>query len=139
MGDDSCTFIVVPDATSQCKRYSLSKKWLCIAGVVGIALLIFVGVMVHMMGSEYLKMSMKVEELEKLKKISVSQKSTIDRYEEDITQLSKHLAQIQQLNSRLMVLTGMDPTKEEHGLGLGGSEELDAVVEVDQNTSSESE
>jgi hypothetical protein len=83
------------------------------------------GGILYVLLNNYGIMSTKVKQLEKLKYISASQKNTIDRYEQDITQLSKHLSQIKQLNSRLMILTGLDPAKGTNVLGIGGSEELD--------------
>jgi hypothetical protein len=80
--------------------------------------------------NEYKAMTMKAGQLEKLKKVSSSQRSTIERYEQDITQLSKHLANIKQLNSRLMILTGLDPAKSSGHIGLGGSEETESLLEV---------
>jgi hypothetical protein len=123
MPSNSCTFIIVPDAASECKRYSISKSVLCIVGIIGVVLLFVLGVVLYTLLSEYETMSMKVEQLERLEKASLSQKSTIDRYEQDITQLSKHLSQIKHLNSRLMILSGLDPREDTSNLGLGGSEE----------------
>jgi len=131
MASNSCTFIIVPDATSQCKRYNIPKSILYIAGIVGVTLFIMLGIILHTAGSEYRTMSMKIDQLEKLKKISISQRSTIERYEEDITQLSKNLSQIKQLNARLMMLTGLDPTKGENNLGLGGSEDVESDLNVE--------
>ena len=125
MASDSCTFIIVPDATSQCKRYNMSKSVLYAMGISGVIFVIVLGVIGNALLNNYGIMSLKVKQLEKLKYISASQKNTIDRYEQDITQLSKHLSQIKQLNSRLMILTGLDPTKGTNVLGVGGSEELE--------------
>jgi hypothetical protein len=91
-----------------------------------------VGIGFYTMLMEYRAVSMKMAQFEKLKKISVSQRNTIDRYEQDITQLSKQLSQIKQLNARLMVLTGLDPTNGENNLGLGGSAEGDANLETEE-------
>ena len=93
-------------------------------------LVIAAGVLYLLVG-KYGTMAIKAQQLEKFKKISISQKSTIDRYEQDITQLSKQLAQIKQLNSRLIILTGLDPAKDADQLGLGGSEEENAKAEAD--------
>lgn len=79
-------------------------------------------------------MSIKAEQFARLQKVSSSQRSSIERYEQDITLVSKQLAGIKQQNSRLLVLTGLDPAKtneREAGMnGVGGSEEgLDIQVE----------
>lgn len=132
MGCKACTFIIVPDSTAQCKRYRISKSALsCLAISVIMVLVIVAGVLYILVG-KYGTMSIKAQQLEKFKKISISQKSTIDRYEQDITQLSKQLAQIKQLNSRLIILTGLDPAKDADQLGLGGSEEENAKAEADE-------
>jgi hypothetical protein len=125
MASNSCTFIIIPDATSQCKRYNIPKSVLYVVGISGVIFLMVLGGIVYGLLNNYGIMSVKVKQLEKLKQISASQKNTIDRYEQDITQLSKHLSQIKQLNSRLMILTGLDPAKGTNVLGIGGSEELD--------------
>jgi hypothetical protein len=125
MSSNTCTFIIVPDSTSQCKRYSISKPLLSVIGILGVILLIVLGGALYILLGKYGTMSMKVEQLEKLRKVSVSQKDTIDRYEQDVTQLSSQLSQIKQLNSRLMMLTGLDPSKGVNNLGLGGSEEAE--------------
>jgi hypothetical protein len=125
MASNSCTFIIIPDAASQCKRYNIPKSMLYAVGISGVIFLIVLGGILYVLLNNYGIMSMKVKQLEKLKHISASQKNTIDRYEQDITQLSKHLSQIKQLNSRLMILTGLDPAKGKSVLGIGGSEELD--------------
>jgi outer membrane protein TolC len=92
-------------------------------GIIGTVLLVILGVLMHTVLTEYRAMAKRAGQVDKLKKISVSQNSTLERYETDIAQLSKNLAQIKQLNSRLMILTGLDPEKGENNLGLGGSEE----------------
>jgi hypothetical protein len=133
MASSSCTFIIVPDATSQCKRYNISKSTLGVIGFIGVVLLIFIGSGLYLIFAEYKAVSLKMAQYEKLKKISLSQKNTIDRYEQDITQLSKHLAQIKQLNTRLMVLTGLDPANGEENLGLGGFEETDSTLKTEES------
>ena len=135
MASNSCTFIIVPDAASQCKRYSISRSVLCIVGISGAVFLFILGVVLYTVLSEYGTMSMKFEQLEKLKKISLSQKNTIDRYEQDITQLGKHLSHIKQLNARLMMLSGLDPKEDTSNLGLGGSEEVDSELDVQKSQS----
>jgi hypothetical protein len=94
-------------------------------------LILVAGVLYILLG-KYGTMSIKAQQLEKFKKISTSQKDTIDRYEQDITQLSKQLTQIKQLNSRLIILTGLDPAKDADKLGLGGSEEESTKAELDE-------
>jgi cell division protein FtsL len=123
MTNKAYTFIVVPDTASECKRYTFSKSLFYLIGVTGTILLIAFIVFIHTMLGEYTAMATKTEQVETLKKISLSQKSTLDRYEEDVVQLSKNLAQVKQLNSRLMILTGLNPANGEHNLGLGGAEE----------------
>ncbi|GAK50746.1 hypothetical protein U14_01980 [Candidatus Moduliflexus flocculans] len=129
MASHSCSFIIIPDASSECKRFTVSKSliWGFLASAVLVIFLI--GGVLYVMISEYRAMAMKAGQLDKLKKISVSQKNTIDRYEQDITQLSKHLAHIQQLNSRLMVLSGLDPAQNNDGKGIGGGDELESSSE----------
>jgi hypothetical protein len=128
MANNSCTFIVVPDARSQCKRYVIPNSVFYILGVTGAVLLVVLSIFAHGMLSKYGAVSKKVAQLEKLRKISLSQKNTIDRYEEDIVQLSKNLSHIKQLNSRLMILTGLDPERGEGNLGLGGPEDGNSKV-----------
>ncbi len=140
MASKSCTFIIVPDATSQCKRYTISKAILGVIGVSSVVILLIIGLVSYAMLNEYGKLSMKMAQLEKLKQISLSQKSTIDRYEQDINQLSQHLASIQELNSRLMILSGLDPAQNEDGAGgVGGAEETDSEGMVLSEESAEQE
>lgn len=129
MASHSCSFIIIPDASSECKRFTVSKS--LIWGLLAFAILVMflIGGVLYVMISEYHAMAMKAGQLDKLKKISVSQKNAIDRYEQDITQLSKHLAHIQQLNSRLMVLSGLDPAPNNDGKGIGGGDELESSSE----------
>ena len=136
MASKSCTFIIVPDSTSQCKRYSVSKSMLSLIAISVVILLVIVAGVLYILLGKYGTMSLKAQQLDKLKKISSSQKSTIDRYEQDITQLSKQLAQIKHLNSRLIMLTGLDPSKDADKLGLGGAEEENAKADVDEETTS---
>ncbi len=133
MASNSCTFIIVPDAKSQCKRYNITKSVLYLIGIAGATVCIILGIVLYTLFGEYHTMSMKFAQLEKLKKISLSQKGTIERYEQDITQLSKNLSQIKQLNTKLMMLTGVDPEKGENNLGLGGSEDIAATPDVKKN------
>jgi hypothetical protein len=125
MASDSCTFIIVPDATSQCKRYTISKAVLWGIGISGAVVTIVLGVALYLVLNEYNAVSMKAGQLEKLQKVSSSQRGSIERYEQEIVQVTKHLTQIQQLNSRLLALTGLDPAKsaDSSGLGVGGAEE----------------
>jgi hypothetical protein len=133
MARNSCTFIVVPDAKSQCKRYVIPNFVFYLLGVLGVVLLVVLSIVIHSMLGEYRAVSQKMAQLQKLKKVSLSQNSTIDRYEEDIVQLSKNLSHIEQLNSRLMILTGLDPEGGENNLGLGGPEDGNLKVE-EQNS-----
>jgi hypothetical protein len=128
MASNSYTFIVVPDAKSQCKRYVIPNFVFYILGVTGVVLLVVLSILIHTMLGEYRAVSKKMAQLQKLKKVSLSQKSSIDRYEEDIVQLSKNLSHIKQLNSRLMILTGLDPERGENNLGLGGPEDGSSKV-----------
>jgi hypothetical protein len=130
MASDSCTFIIVPDATSQCKRYNISKSTLYFIGFSGVILLVILGTVLYTIFSEYNIMVMKFEQFEKLKKISLNQKNSIDRYERDIAQLSKHLAQIKQLNNRLTILTGLESVNGEKDFGLGGFEEIESNLKT---------
>lgn len=122
MTHHSFTFIIVPDAQSQCKRYNLPRVAFYIFGVTAVILLVAAGIFINMMFSQYSAVVTKAEQVAKLKKISLSQKNTLDRYGEDVTQLGKNLAQIKGLNARLLVLTGLDPAKGGSNLGLGGPE-----------------
>ena len=122
MAHNSWTFIIVPDAKSQCKRYRIPDIVFYILGVTGVVLLVVLGILINTMFGQYNAVSKKAEQVDKLKKMSLSQKNMLDRYEEDIVQLGKNLSQIKQLNSRLMILTGVDPEKGGNNLGLGGPE-----------------
>jgi hypothetical protein len=102
-------------------------------GVIGLVGAIITGVVLYTLCSEYGTIAMKINQLERLKTISASQKSMIDRYEQDITQLGQHLAHIKQLNSRLMVLSGLDPAKSSDNMGIGGSEEAEAELETQKS------
>jgi hypothetical protein len=134
MTGNSCTFIIVPDATSQCRRYSIPKSVLYVIAVIGFVGAIITGVVLYTLCSEYGTIAMKINQLERLKTISASQRSMIDRYEQDIAQLGQHLAHIKQLNSRLMVLSGLDPAKSSHNnMGIGGSEEAEAELEIQKS------
>ena len=128
MASNSYTFIIVPDAKSQCKRYVIPNFVFYILGVTGVVLLVVLSILIHTMLGEYRAVSKKMAQLQKLKKVSLSQKGSIDRYEEDIVQLSKNLSHIKQLNSRLMILTGLDPERGENNLGLGGPEDGSSKV-----------
>lgn len=134
MASNSCTFIIVPDATSQCKRYTVSKTVLWGIGIFSAVAMVVVGVVLFLLLGEYNAMSAKAKQFARLQKVSSSQRSSLERYEQDITLVSKQLADIKQLNSRLLVLTGLDPAKKHEGddamTGVGGSEEgLDGQVE----------
>ncbi len=122
MASNSCTFIIVPDATSQCKRYNIPKVILLSLAIGSVVCLVLFAAVSYSLFGEYRKMSLKIEQLEQLEHTSLKQKNTLDRYEQDITQLSKQLAQIRQLNTRLMILTGLDPANGDQNLG--GFEEV---------------
>ena len=128
MASNSYTFIIVPDAKSQCRRYVIPNFVFYILGVTGAVLLVVLSISIYTMLGEYRAVSKKVVQLNKLKRVSLSQKSTIDRYEEDIVQLSKNLSHIKQLNSRLTILTGLDPERGDNNLGLGGPEDGNTKV-----------
>ncbi len=132
MASNSCTFIIVPDATSQCKRYTIPKSLLWTVGIVGAVVVMILGGALYVIFDEYKAVARKAGQFEKLKRVSSSQRGTIERYEQDMTQLSKHLAQIKQLNSRLMILTGLDPAKnsESNELGVGGADEGDSELDT---------
>ena len=132
MANNSYTFIVVPDAKSQCKRVTISTTVFYMLGVGGIILLIVAGIVLNTLLGDYNAVSSKVTQVETLKKVSISRQETIDRYEEEVTQLSNTLAHIQHLNSRLMVLAGLDPERGEQTLGLGGSDEGSSKTEDEE-------
>ena len=137
MASNSCTFIFVPDATSQCKRVTSPKFVLWGVGASIVMTFVVIGAVMFVMITKYQAMAMKADQLQKLKKISTTQKNTIERYEQDITQLSKHLAYIKQLNSRLMVLSGLDPAKAVDGQAVGGAD--DEEFQQDDEMSREEE
>ncbi|MCP4404314.1 MAG: hypothetical protein GY801_44290 [bacterium] len=126
MTSNSCTIIIVPDATSQCKRYTISKSVLWGLGIFSAVAMVTVGAVLFLLLGEYNAMSIKAKQFAKLQKMSSSQRSSIERFEQDITHVSKQLAGIKQLNFRLLVLTGLDPAKTNEsndGLtGVGGSD-----------------
>jgi hypothetical protein len=131
MAHNAYTFIIVPDASSQCRRYTISRTVLYILGVTGMVVLIVASILIHTMLGEYQTVSKKVKQLEKLQRISVSQRNILDRYEKDIALLGQNLSHIKQLNGRLMILTGMDPEEGENNLGLGGPEEDESKSEAE--------
>lgn len=131
MAHNAYTFIIVPDASSQCRRYTISRTVLYILGVTGMVVLIVASILIHTMLGEYQTVSKKVKQLEKLQRISVSQQNILDRYEKDIALLGQNLSHIKQLNGRLMILTGMDPEEGENNLGLGGPEEDESKSEAE--------
>lgn len=130
MASNSYTFIVVPDAKSQCKRFTISLSAFYVVGIIGVVVIIVAGILFNTVFHDYKAISAKVEQVEKLKKTSVSHKHTIDRFEAEITQLSNNLSHIKHLNSRLMILTGLNPEKEGQNLGLGGPEEDSSQTET---------
>lgn len=132
MASKTCTFIVIPDSTSDCKRYSVPKSlisFLAISAVI--ACVIAIGISYFLL-SKYAATSIKSQQLHTLKKVAAGQKSSIDRYERDITRLSRQLSQIKQLNSRLIILTGLDPAKDTDVLGVGGADESDTNTETEE-------
>ena len=132
MTSNSYTFIVVPDAKSQCKRVNIPTTAFYILGVGSIILLVVAGIILNSLLSDYNAVSSKAVQVETLKKVSISRQETIDRYEEEVAQLSNALAHIQHLNSRLMVLAGLDPERGEQTLGLGGSDEGSSKTEDEE-------
>lgn len=132
MTSNSYTFIFVPDAKSQCKRYTIPTSIFYIVGTIGIVLIVIAGIVVNTMLKDYHAISKKVEQVETLQKASISHTHTIDRYEDEITQLSNNLSHIEHLNSRLMVLAGLDPERGEQNLGLGGADEENPKSEAQE-------
>jgi hypothetical protein len=127
---NSYTFIVVPDAKSQCKRFTISMTVFYTLGICGVILAVVAGILLNIAWGDYKAVSSKVTQVETLKKVSISRNDAIDRFEEEITQLSNSLAHVQNLNSRLVVLAGLDPERGEQNLGLGGSEDENAEAET---------
>jgi hypothetical protein len=127
---NSYTFIVVPDAKSQCKRFTISMTVFYTLGICGVILAVVAGILLNIAWGDYKAVSSKVTQVETLKKVSISRNDAIDRFEEEITQLSNSLAHVQNLNSRLVVLAGLDPERGEQNLGLGGSEDENAEADT---------
>ena len=127
---NSYTFIVVPDAKSQCKRFTISMTVFYTLGICGVILAVVAGILLNIAWSDYKAVSSKVRQVETLKKVSISRNDAINRFEEEITQLSNSLAHVQNLNSRLVVLAGLDPERGEQNLGLGGSEDENAEADT---------
>jgi hypothetical protein len=127
---NSYTFIVVPDAKSQCKRFTISMTVFYTLGICGVILAVVAGILLNIAWSDYKAVSSKVRQVETLKKVAISRNDAIDRFEEEITQLSNSLAHVQNLNSRLVVLAGLDPERGEQNLGLGGSEDENAEADT---------
>jgi hypothetical protein len=130
MASNSYTFIIVPDAKSQCKRVTISMTTFYLIGIIGVVAIVAAGIMLNTMLHSYKAVSARVRQVEKLKKTSISHKHSIDRFETEITQLSNNLSHIKHLNSRLMVLAGLDPERGEQNLGLGGLEEESSQSET---------
>ncbi len=94
-----------------------------VLGICGIILAVVAGIFLNIAWGDYRVAASKVAQVENLKKISANRSNAIDRFEEEITQLSNSLAHVDNLNSRLVVLAGLDPERGEQNLGLGGSED----------------
>jgi hypothetical protein len=125
----SYTFILVPDAKSQCKRYTVPVSVFSVIGMIGIVVLVVGGIVAYVVWGKYDAMSRKAEQVATLQKTSLSQRQMIERFEGDITQLTNNLSYINHLNFRLMVLAGLNPEGGEQNLGLGGSEEENSAAE----------
>lgn len=130
---NSYTFIIVPDAKSQCKRYTISMTILYTVGICGVILAVIAGIFLNMAWSDYKIVASKVAQVENLKKISTSRSNTIDRFEEEILQLSNSLAHVDNLNARLVILAGLDPERGEQNLGLGGSGDGNTEAETSED------
>ena len=129
---NSYTFILVPDAKSNCKRYTISMTVFYAIGICGIILAVIGGIFLNIAWSDYRVVAAKVAQVENLKKISASRNNAIDRFEEEITQLSNSLAHVDNLNSRLVILAGLDPERGEQNFGLGGSEDSSIEAETSE-------
>ena len=99
-------------------------------GICSIIFAVIAGILLNIAWGDYKAISSKVAQVETLKKVSISRQNAIDGFEEEITQLSNSLAHVQNLNSRLIVLAGLDPERGEQNLGLGGSEEGNPEAET---------
>ena len=70
-----------------------------IVGVGGVIFLVVAGILVNSLLSDYNAVSSKVAQVETFKKMSINRQGIIDRYEEEVTQLSNTLAHIQHLKA----------------------------------------
>jgi MFS superfamily sulfate permease-like transporter len=129
---NSYTFIIVPDAKSQCKRYTISMTIFYAVGIFSVVLAVVAGIFLSIALGDYKAVASKVAQVKNLERISTKRHGAIERFEEEITQLSNALAHVNNLNSRLVVLAGLDPERGEQNLGLGGSE--DSTVEAETPT-----
>lgn len=101
-------------------------------GIGGVILAVIAGIFLNMAWGDYKVVASKVAQVENLQKISASRSHNIDRFEEEILQLSNSLAHVDNLNARLVILAGLDPERGEQNLGLGGSEDGSTETETSE-------
>lgn len=93
-------------------------------------LAVVAGIFLSMAWGDYRVVASKAAHVERLQKLSASRDSKIEQFENEITQLSNTLAHVDNLNSRLVILAGLDPERGEQHFGLGGSEDGNVDTET---------
>lgn len=118
------TLIVVPDATSEFRQikvpYLLTRGLLV---VLAIFVLTLVGLSVYMV-THYGDMQDLITELPELRKNTHAQKSLIERYEGDISELRQMVSRLKLVNAKLMLMAGVEnPLDSSVNLAVGGIDE----------------
>jgi murein DD-endopeptidase MepM/ murein hydrolase activator NlpD len=81
-----------------------------------------------------------VQELPHVRKNARSQKSLIERYEQDITELRQMVSRLKLVNAKLMLMAGVEnPLNTQISFGVGGGEETFELTSIVENFKQESE
>jgi murein DD-endopeptidase MepM/ murein hydrolase activator NlpD len=110
--------MLVPGRTGQIRRWTLSRRWIRSAEVVGIvsALLLVVG------SVDYVRLRTQVSELNQLRTEAREQRQEISAYSESMRDLTDELARVGEFDRKLRVIVDLDPGNSGTLAGIGGLE-----------------
>lgn len=117
MGKKYYTVIVVPQETSEVKRYRLSKRFLKIMASAGVAVVFSSAWLLY----DYINVKNQIWEARELRDVAQAQKNQIQSFANKISTLETQMTKLRQFDTKLRVISNLEKEgPKEQYIGVGG-------------------
>src|SRR2546421_5442375 len=117
--------VVFPGATSAPRRFRIKRRTVSILLIASLVAVVLEGAFLV----QYVIRSGELWELQNLRSEVADHRGRATAFSTGMEDIRKQLSTMQEINTRLRIMLGLDPPKSEHlPPGLGGKEESDATI-----------